>query len=216
MSVAELKEHRTVRELHDIFKKEYDKKVNSEKRISECNHSFQNLQHSSQSALNYAGKFKSPSLNDQLSSIKNAGQIPQVLDDPKLIELKQSLHSLFERCDNINPKAFTISSMDKISAYPKSVLLNDEQFNQLSQDEQRVAKQFEEVTKPIKDAHLQRAVLGQQIETERQRVLKKRRFMRNSIIAVILCAGGFAFALKENDPQLFQHYVNLVKNMINL
>ncbi|GAB2662511.1 hypothetical protein [Vibrio panuliri] len=215
MSVAEIEDQRTVRELQAIFKKEYDKKVNSEKRISECDQGFQNLRTHSQSALNYAQKFKSSKLNEQINSIKSSGQHPQSLDDPKLIELKQSLNSLFEHCDTINPRGFTVSSLEKIADHPKSVLLKDEQFAQLTKDEQRVAQQFEEVAEPIKNAHLQRVVLGQQIETEKQRVLKKRRFVRNSIIVLLLAAGGFAMALKENDPQLFEQYLNIVKGMIN-
>ncbi|KDM89863.1 hypothetical protein [Photobacterium galatheae] len=215
MSVAEIEDQRTIRELQTIFKHGYDKKVNAEKCISECNQGFQTLKSNSQSALNYAQTFQSSQLSQQIDSMKSSGQTPKTLDDPKLIELKQSLNAFFEQCDKMKPQAFKVSKLDSISEHPKGVLLKDEQFSLLTKEDERIAKQFEDIAEPVKNAHQQRAILGEQIETERQRVSKNRRSIRNIIIVLLLCTGGSLFALKAKDPQLFEHYVNLVKDMIN-
>lgn len=215
MSVAELEESRSVRELQSIFKNGYNKKVNSEKSILECNQSFQKLQQSSQSASKYAQSFQCSQLNQQMSSIRNSDPLPKSLDDQMLIELKQSLNSLFTLCDSMKPNTLKALNVDIQSEYARNLLFNDEQFIFFTKEDERVAKLFEEAAEPIKAAQLQRVSLGEDIEKEKQRVTQSRKRIRNTIIALLLGAGGFLFALKENDPQLFEHYLNLVKGIVN-
>ncbi|MBE8577988.1 hypothetical protein [Vibrio sp. OPT18] len=215
MSVAEMEAPRTVRELQMIFKNGYEKKVTSENRISECNKGFRKIKDNSKSSVNHVQALQSTALRDQINDIEGVAQRPQTLDDPKLIELKESLNTLFYQYDDLELSSLKVSNLESLPKYPKNILLNDEQFLSLSKEDDQVVEYFKETAGPLKSAHRQRVILGEEIEKETLRVVRKRRFIRNSFIMLIVSVGGGLFALRESNPQMFEHYLNLVKGLLN-
>lgn len=215
MSVAEMEAPRTVRELQMIFKNGYEKKVTSENRISECNKGFSRLKDNSKSSLNHVQALQSATLRDQINDIGGEAQRPKTLDDPKLLELKELLNTLFYQYDNLELNSIRVSNLESLPKYPQNILLNDEQFSSLSKEDDQVSEYFKETAEPLKAAHRQRVILGEKIEKETLRVVRKRRFIRNLFITLVVCVGGGLFALRESNPQMFEHYLNLVKGLLN-
>lgn len=215
MSVAEMEAPRTVRELQMIFKNGYEKKVTSENCISECNQGIRRIKENSKSSVDHVQALQSNALRDQINNIGGVAQRPKNLDDPKLIELKEALNTLFYQYDNLELSSLKISNIESLPKYPKNILLNDEQFSSLSKEDDQVSEHFKETAEPLKAAHRQRVILGEEIEKETLRVVRKRRFIRNLFITLIVCVGGGLFALQESNPQMFEHYLNLVKGLLN-
>ncbi|MCG3865649.1 MULTISPECIES: hypothetical protein [unclassified Photobacterium] len=207
MPVAEREDQRTIRELQMMFKEGYEHKAKSEKQISECEQSIRTFRANSQSALKYAAKFKQPKVVEKINAIKSSGQSPQTLDDPMLVELKQSLVPLFEQCDQVNTQAFSFFKSKQLSNYQNRVLTRNDDFKSLSEDDERISEAFSKAANPIKEAHLERVKLAQEIENETNRVLKKRRTIRYTILTIVIGCGGLFFALKENNPQLLEQYM---------
>lgn len=215
MPVAEREEQRTIRELQMMFKEGYDDKVNAENRIYECDKSIKTIKSNNFSALSYASKFTSPDVTKKINLIEESAQQPQTLDDPMLIDLKQSLIPLFEQCDQVNIHNFTAFKPDQISYHPKKTLLNNSTFKLLSEKEKRISNDFIKASHSIKETHLERAILAQEIESEKERILNRRYIIGCVSIITFIVSSYFILLLIDKNPQLIKDIMKSLISVVN-
>lgn len=205
-----LKENRSINEINNVFRQNFDQTIHSQSVIKAYEQGYHQLKSNSQNVVTSVGGLTNLGVSEALQNVidKNSDS----LSDNNVIELKSKLAILEKKYLHFDTKNLkTTAGLEGINNNFKNLLMDDEQFKTLYNQENAKAESYSPLGKQLVDYAEQRVNLGELIKVK----IRKKKRARNWLITLVVIPIISVFSFRIGNPELFAQYAQTLLEFTN-